>query len=325
MRKLNLSVLALLGFAIFVTPCYPFNQALTEKTIKEALVNKDWDKVIETASVWKNQDNTTSVPYLVLAYAYYVKGDYKKVSQSLDFVDSHEKKEFLLAWVEEFVREYPQNSVPYLLKGDSYIRLKKYADAVKEFDKAEELEPGFFLVYVAKGMLYAFQNNHDQAIKNFTEAIKLKPNLADVYNNRGIVYFSKDDYTSALDDFNQAIKINPEFTLAYLNRGNVYHSLGKEQLASGDFEKVAKIGFGANWTYEKNIVTNKWQVKSITPEVKFKTPILEGVSTKSEGKIIKAEEGGTVSEKALGDDFITSTPSFLLYNGQFLSKAERGN
>lgn len=304
-----------------VIPYHSFAADMAEKNVKDALINKDWNKVIEATNAWKEEGNSP-VPNFVLAYAYYVMGNYQKVSKYLDSIDSQEKKQSLLTWTEEFASEYQKNPIPYLLKGDVCTRLKNYGDALKEFGKAEELEPNFFLVYVEKGMVYSFQNNFDEAIKNFSRAIELNPKAADAYNNRGIAYFSKGDYALALNDFNQAIKINPEFNLAYIGRGKVYHSLGKEPLASGDFEKAAKIGFGSKWSYERNIDTNRWQLKSITPEIKIKTPILEGVSTKSEGKIIKAEEGGTVSEKALGDNFITSSPSFLLYNDQFLSKTE---
>lgn len=352
MKKLHLNILWILMLVIFVVPCYSASAPLIEENLKEALVKKDWDKVIETANTWKKQDKTTLVPYLALAYAYYVKGDYQKVSQSLGPIDSQEKKKSLLVWAEEFSREYPQNSIPYLLKGDVSIRLRKYSVATKEFDKAEELDQSFFLVYVAKGMLYSFQNNHDLAVKNFTEAIKLEPNLADIYNSRGAAYFSKDNYTLALDDFNQAIKIKPEFSLAYLGRGKVYHSLGKDDLASSDFQKAKEINReGITFSQQivqdpsgRSITQKSWhaefgggggKIGAETTNIPFmKNPIAKasissslpkigGVDSEPKGKTKKIRKGEVVSEKTPDDNYITSASYFLLYRDQFLFK-EKG-
>lgn len=354
MRKLNLTIVWLLMIAIFVVPCYSFNVTVTEKNVKEALVKKDWDKVIEIANLWEEQEKATSVPHLLLVYAYYAKGDYQEIYQLLKVIDTQDKKESLLAWTEKFVQEYPQNSIPYLLKGDVYIRLNKYNEAVKEFDKAEELEPGLFLVYVAKGILYSFQNNYDLAIKNFTEAIKLKPNLADTYNNRGIVYYSQENCELALSDFEQAIKINPSFTLAYLGRGRTYQCLGESDLASNDFQKAKEINqegvtFGQQTVHDpltgKVITQKSWHVEFggggskanlQTTNVPFmKKPILEGsasvsnpklggVDSKPKGKIKKIRKGEVVGEKVPDDSFIDSASYFLLYSDQFLFKEKGG-
>jgi tetratricopeptide (TPR) repeat protein len=326
---------------------------LIEENLKEALVKKEWDKVIETANTWRERDKATPVPYLALSYAYYVKGDYPKASESLDYIDSQEKKESLLVWTEEFVQEYPQDSIPYLLKGDVSIRLKKYNDAIKEFDKAEKLEPSFFLIYVAKGMLYALQSNYDLAINNFTEAIKLKTNLADTYNNRGIVYYSQENCKLALSDFEQAIKINPSFTLAYLGRGKVYQCLGRADLASNDFQKAKEINqegitFGQQTVHDpltgKVITQKSWHVefgggggkanlqttnvpfmkKSILEgSASVSMPKLGGVDSQPKGKTKKIRKGEVVGEKVLDDSFIDSASYFLLYSDQFLFKEKR--
>lgn len=336
MKKLHLNILWILMLVIFVVPCYSASVSLIEENLKEALVKKDWDKVIETANTWNEQEKTTPVPYLVLAYAYYTKGDYQKVSQSLGPIDSQEKKEFLLGWTEEFVREYPQSSLSHLLKGDSYIRLKKYDDAVKEFDKAKELDQVFFLVYVAKGMLYTFQNNYDLAINNFTQAIKLQPNLADLYNNRGIVYYCQKKCELALADFEQAVKKSPTFTLAYLGQGRAHQCLGKADLASDDFQKAKEISregisFSQTWTKNPAVISpatilpasGKWTPSERQLGGELNLGVLKGVDSEPKGKTKKIRKGEVVSEKTPDDNFITSASYFLLYRDQFLFK-EKG-
>lgn len=337
MKKLNLGILWLLLFVIFVKPGYSFNTDIMEKNVKEALVKRDLDKVVEIAYNWIGQTKTTPVPYFLLVYVYYARGDYQRIPQLLNAIDTQDTKEFLLAWSERFAREYPQNSIPYLLKGDVYLRLKKYNEAIREFERAEKYAPGLFLVYAGKGMFYAFQGQYDLAIKNFTQAIKLEPNLADIYNNRGIIYYCQRNYTAALSDFNQVIKINPAFTLAYLGRGKVYHRLGKDDLASDDFRKAKEFnreGFALSSKAIKDPLTGKTMrqfglnLETAPGKIEMKVPLikkplingsfgsLKGVDSKPEGEI--------AGEKILDDCFIVPALFFLLYNDQFFFKTEEG-
>lgn len=336
MKKLNLSILWLSVFVIFAPAVFAFNTAMIEEDIKEALIKRDMVKVTKIADTWRQEIDTAPVPYFLLAYSYYAKGDYQKVPGLLNVIDTRDKKELLLAWADKFSREYPQDPIPYLLKGDACIRLKKYEQAIKEFDMAEEFAPRLFLVYAAKGMFYAFQNSYDLAIENFNQAIKLEPNSADIYNSRGITYYCQGDYLSALSDFNQAIKINPKFTLAYLGRGKVYHCLEKDDLASADSKRAKEInqeGFAISRTSINDPSTGKIIHKfsaglDIKPEIKtpegklYSFGRLQGVDSTPEGEIMIIKKGDR-GEKILDNQFILPALSFLLYNDQFFFGAER--
>jgi len=343
MKKIQLSILWLLGFVIFSPPVFAFNAAVIEEDIKEALIKRDLVKAVRIADSWRQEKNTAPVPCFLLAFSYYSKGDYQKVPALLNAIDTQDKKESLLSWAEEFSREYPQDPIPYLLKGDACIRLKNYSQAIKEFDMAEEFAPRLFLVYAAKGMFYAFQDNYDLAMENFNQAIKLHPDSADLYNNRGIIYYCLKDYLSALSDFNQAIKISPGFSLAYLGRGKVYHCLGKEGLAADDFRKSGEIdkeGFALSSKAVKDPLTGKMMrqfnlnLETSPSKLEVKVPFLKkplidgafgslkGVDSTPEGQITTIKKGGR-SEKALGNHFILPALSFLLYNDRFFFEAER--
>ncbi len=343
MKKLNLSILWLWLFVIFAPAAFAFNTTALDDDVKEALIKRDLAKASRIADIWRQEENTTPVPHLLLAYSYYSKGEYQKVPGLLSTIDTQDKKESLLSWAEEFSREYPQEPIPYLLKGDACIRLKNYSQAIKEFDMAEEFAPRLFLVYAAKGMFYAFQGNYDLAIENFNQAIKLHPGSADLYNNRGIVYYCLGDYLSALNDFNQAIKISPGFSLAYLGRGKVYRYLGKDGQAADDFRKSGEIdkeGFALSSKAVKDPLTGKMMrqfnlnLETSPSKLEVKVPFLKkplidgafgslkGVDSTPEGQITTIKKGGR-SEKAPGNHFILPALSFLLYNDRFFFEAER--
>jgi len=344
MKKLNLGILWLSLFVIFAPAAFAFNTAGIEEDIKEALIKRDLVRVAKIADTWRQEIGAAPVPYFLLAYSYYAKGDYQKVPCLLNTIDTQDKKESLLSWAEEFSREYPQDPIPYLLKGDACIRLKKYEQAIKEFDMAGAFAPGLFLVHAAKGMFYAFQNNYDLAIENFNQAIKLHPDSADIYNSRGIVYYCQGDYLSALSDFNQAIKISPGFALAYLGRGKVYRCLGKDELAASDLKKAGEIdkkGFALSSKAVKDPLTGKTMrqfnlnLETSPSKIEVKMPFLKkplidgafgslkGVDSSPEGEIIKIKEGGLAGEEVLDNQFVSPALSFLLYNDRFFFEAER--
>ncbi|MDD5166352.1 MAG: tetratricopeptide repeat protein [Candidatus Omnitrophica bacterium] len=338
MKKINSCALGLLASIIFVTSGYPAARIPVDKDVKEALIKKDLGKVKKIVDSLNDPMETTPIPYFLLTYVYYAKGDYQKIPQLLNTIDTPDKKEFLLAWAQEFAREYPQSSIPYLLKGDAYLRLKKYDEAIKEFDTAEAIDANLFLIYAAKGMFYAFQSEYDLAIKNFTRGIKLEPRSADLYNSRGIVYYCQGDYALAIDDFSQAIKINPKFTLAYLGRCKVYRAQGKDGFAAIDFKRAQEIdqeGFAISRSSIKDPATGKVIHKfkvglDIKPEIKtpegklYSFGRIQGVDSRPEGEIIILKDKGVVSEKTLDDHSILPALYFLLHNDQFFFKTERG-
>lgn len=337
MKKLKSYALCLLIFTVFVNLCYPDTSAIMEKNAKEYFINKDWNKAIEAATAWKEQAEKAPAAYFLLAYAHYAKGNYREIPHLLQYIDAQDKMDLLLTWVEKFVLEYPQNSAPYLLKGDIYIRLKKYSDAAKELDRAQELEPGLFLIHLARGALHSFQNNYDLAMNNFSEAIRLEPGFADAYINRGIVYYCQENCESALSDFDQAIKIRPDFALAYRGRAMAYRCLGRDDLASDDFRRAGELpGEGGHFAYTKTMDPSTGKITKnvnfgfdISPKIAVKglpgasldLGHYGGINSEPEGTIRKIRKGGEGEEVVVDSKLIVPALSFLLHNGQVLPEA----
>jgi len=89
-----------------------------------------------------------------------------------------------------------------------------------------------------------FQNgDFEGALKDYNKAIELNPNYFKAYNNRGILKASelkKDE--EALKDFNKAIEINPDYADAYLGRGTSKYNLKDTKGACEDWNKAANLG-----------------------------------------------------------------------------------
>ena len=76
------------------------------------------------------------------------------------------------------------------------------------------------LLILIAGVLYGSKGEYDLAIKDFNRAIELNPNNFFAYNNRGNAYDKIEDFDRAIEDFNAAIKLKSDYAKAYNNRGN---------------------------------------------------------------------------------------------------------
>ena len=67
------------------------------------------------------------------------------------------------------------------------------------------------------------KGEYERAIKDCNRAIELDPNFSEAYNNRGIVYKLKGDIEQGIEDYATAINLDPDFAYAYYNRGIIYY------------------------------------------------------------------------------------------------------
>jgi tetratricopeptide (TPR) repeat protein len=78
--------------------------------------------------------------------------------------------------------------------------------------------------YNLLGLRFSERGRFDEAIKQFNAAIEVYPGYAAAYNNRGAAFAGKGDLKSAALDFDQALRINPYYYDAQFNRERVKSS-----------------------------------------------------------------------------------------------------
>ncbi len=119
----------------------------------------------------------------------------------------------------------------YNNRGVAYKEKGELDRAIKDFDKAIELNPEFAEAFNNLGNVYDAKGDFDKAIVYFNTAIKFKSDFVDAYVNRGVAYGKRAEFNKAITDFNTAINLEPCHAGAYFNRGNPY-------LLKGDLEKA---------------------------------------------------------------------------------------
>jgi len=126
-------------------------------------------------------------------------------------------------------------------------------------------DPRTHMIYGnALSMSIITPDNFRRAIKEYDKAIELNPKVAAFYINRGIARYAinepteeipmwmitnenmPEDFVSgaelAIKDFDTAIRLNPRLFSAYLNKGVILKRLGKDREAVSCFKKAIEIG-----------------------------------------------------------------------------------
>jgi len=80
------------------------------------------------------------------------------------------------------------------------------------------LAPEYAEAYINRGVAYAEIGKHEQAIRDYDKAIELDPEDADAYYNRGVVYYAEREYDKAWEDVRKVqslgLQVNPRFLKA---------------------------------------------------------------------------------------------------------------
>lgn len=143
-------------------------------------------------------------------------------------------------WMFE-IKLFPQAAIAHNNLGLAYYDLKKYQEAIKNLNRAIEIDPRFDDAYNNLGIIYSDLGNYQEAIKNYDKAANLYPLHRDVYLNRCGAYIRIGNYRQAIMDCTEAIKINPLDEAAYYNRGLAHYNLGIYQQALNDLTSAIKI------------------------------------------------------------------------------------
>lgn len=108
----------------------------------------------------------------------------------------------------------------------------------KQRSPADQAFGWFFL-----GNVSDRENKPLQAIKEYDRALDLNPKHIQARNNRGIMRGTTGDFAGSLADFDEAIRLKPDYAESWYNRGIVNYQLGKVQVACRDWQQAKKLGF----------------------------------------------------------------------------------
>lgn len=100
-----------------------------------------------------------------------------------------------------------ENAEYYLKRGIALLEKKSYQESYVEFDKAYRLNSKDPNILAFRGQSLHYLKRYPEAIENYDMAILVQPNYAEVYHLRGLAKFEMKDSTGACGDWDQANKL----------------------------------------------------------------------------------------------------------------------
>ncbi len=97
--------------------------------------------------------------------------------------------------------------------------------------------------YINKGYEHILDEDYEAALKDFNKAIEIDPRSVEAYNNRGIVLGIMGNHYRAIQDFNMAIDLKPSDSEAYKSRGVSKLYLQQKESGCLDLAKAEQMGF----------------------------------------------------------------------------------
>jgi tetratricopeptide (TPR) repeat protein len=91
--------------------------------------------------------------------------------------------------------------------------------------------------YLRRGNAYIEVNRFADAVSDFTSLIQINPTVAGYHDNRQYALKSMGRLREALNDANIAIRLAPTYSFGYRSRGNVNDAMGRYESAIADYNK----------------------------------------------------------------------------------------
>ena len=141
----------------------------------------------------------------------------------------------------------PNNGDFFYSRGQIHEKLDHVGLALADATKAAELTTstvGRSVAFAFCGSLLKKQGKLKEALNAYDEAVRLSPNFAYHFGNRGNVYLELRDFEKALADYNRAISLDPSNPHFLRDRANAYRQLGKTDLAKQDESTANTLASG---------------------------------------------------------------------------------
>ena len=121
----------------------------------------------------------------------------------------------------------PQNAGAYYNRAGAKNELKKYKEAIQDYDRAIELDPKNVAAYYNRAGAKNELKKYKEAIQDYDRAIELDPKNVAAYYNRAGAKNELKKYKEAIQDYDRAIELDPKNVAAYYNRAGAKNELKK--------------------------------------------------------------------------------------------------
>ncbi len=150
--------------------------------------------------LWQRLDNRRLATLLSIPVGIYIAG-----LATMTFKRNPVWRDDYTLW-KRTVETSPENYYAHFALGEVYMERGERERAVKEFIRAEELNPRFTGSHHKLGLLYYSMGLKDKAEEEFREVVRIYPESGDAHYNLGIIYIDTNRLEEAIRELNIALR-----------------------------------------------------------------------------------------------------------------------
>jgi Flp pilus assembly protein TadD len=111
--------------------------------------------------------------------------------------------------LEDVVRRDPAYAEAHNYLGIAYTRLRRFEDAVREYETLLELDPSSASAHNNLGSLALTRGDARAAIAHFESALAFDPDHASTHNGLGVAYARGGNFERAIESWRRAVELDP--------------------------------------------------------------------------------------------------------------------
>lgn len=212
----------LLIFCLLVVTKFSYAQSYLEKAL-EAYKSDDYEKALTLFNQELEINPKNYVAHYYCSIIHQSQDDMSlaltSINQGLKFVPAKEKD-----WV----------SFCLQARGDIYLAIENYDNALADFTSAIKITPQNEDRYLSRAETYIQMNDYVNAEKDCKQALKIDEGNVRAWTNLGKIYLYDKKYDQAEKTLNTLIKLSPKYPLGYFFRSFVYLEMDRKDEAIGD-------------------------------------------------------------------------------------------
>lgn len=129
-------------------------------------------------------------------------------------------------------------------KGAALVALKRYPEAVAEYQTVIRMDPTQPDAYYGLGNIAYKIGNLQEAIRQYRQALAVRPEYTNALNNLGGIYIEQKDWDNAIATLRQSVEQRPDFPESYYNLAGAEEKKGLKQQAEADYRTAIRLSPG---------------------------------------------------------------------------------
>ena len=119
-----------------------------------------------------------------------------------------------LVYAEKCVREHSRSAMSWYIRGCALKMLRRFSEAVSDFDQAIELSPTYKEAHSEKGLTCAELDNYLQSLIEFNEVLKIDPENKLALSNAAMILTMLKKNDEASNFYSKLLSLDPEYEYA---------------------------------------------------------------------------------------------------------------